>query len=75
MARMTFGCRIWSLASPARLAAGAVRMSGPIGNRRKRMHDKGWRRLQQIQLLRADDILGHGRCPKFNIGTVRALLI
>jgi len=36
------GCRISSRGAAARLAAGAVRMCGPIGNRLKRMPDKGW---------------------------------
>jgi hypothetical protein len=41
---MTSGCPISSRGSPARLAAGAARTSGPIGNRLKCMPDKGWRR-------------------------------
>ena len=41
---MTFACQIWSRGLPARLAAGAARMSGPIGNRLKHMRDRGWRR-------------------------------
>jgi len=36
------GCRIWSRDLLAKLAAGAVRRSGPIGNRLKRMPNKGW---------------------------------
>jgi hypothetical protein len=41
------------------------------------MPDKGWHRRfdDPIPLPRVVDILGHGRCPKFNVGTVRALLI
>lgn len=41
---MTSGCPISSRGLPAKLAAGAARMCGPIGNRLKRMPDKGWSR-------------------------------
>jgi hypothetical protein len=41
---MMFGCLIWNRGSPAKLAVGAARMSGPIGNRLKRMPDKSWSR-------------------------------
>jgi hypothetical protein len=41
---MTSGCPIWSSDLPARLAAGAAPMFGLIGNRLKRMPDKGWSR-------------------------------
>src|SRR5579863_6069293 len=38
------GCPIWSRVSSAKLAAGVARTFGPIGNRLKRMPDKGWSR-------------------------------
>jgi len=41
---MTSACPIWSRGLRARLAAGAERMCGPIGDRLKHMPDKGWSR-------------------------------
>ena len=41
---MKSACPIWSRDLPARLAAGAARTCGRIGNRPKRMPDKGWSR-------------------------------
>ena len=41
---MTCGCSIWSRVSSARLPVGAAPTCGPIGNRLKRMPDKGWPR-------------------------------
>jgi hypothetical protein len=41
---MTSGFPIWSRGLPAKLAAGAARTCGPIGNRLKRMPDNGWSR-------------------------------
>ncbi len=38
---MVFGCLIWSRVLRAKLAAGAARMSGLIGNRLKPMPDRG----------------------------------
>jgi hypothetical protein len=44
---------------PARLAAGVARMFSPIGNRLKRMPDKGWRRRfdDPIQLPRGRSLV------------------
>jgi hypothetical protein len=71
--RMTFACPIWSRGLSARLAAGAARMCGPIGNRLKRMPDQGWgRRLDDPMLVEGDADLVR-LAPDHVTGNVRAV--